>query len=377
MSPKVAHLTSVHQRHDTRIFYKMCKSGKTHGFKIFLVVADGKKDSEIDGIFVRDVGRSRSRLHRMWKTTNRVFQTAVSINADLYHLHDPELMPIGLKLKNQGKRVIFDSHEDFPKQLLGKPYLPIFVNWVFSRFFAQYETFACKRFDGIIAAAPLNKKKFLQINRNTIDICNYPIISELQRKTRINKKNFSVCYVGGLTRSRGISELITAVEQCRKDIRLNLCGRFESFTYEKEVRSLAGWRKVDFHGFVGRDKVREILNRSLAGMVTLHPLANYVEALAVKMFEYMSVGIPVIASDFPLWREIINGNSCGLLVDPLNPEAIAAAIDKLVEDPHYARYMGVNGQKAIREKYNWGIEENKLIAFYQKILSRASISTSL
>ena len=75
------------------------------------------------------------------------------------------------------------------------------------------------------------------------------------------------------------------------------------------------------------------------------------------MFEYMSSGVPVIASNFPLWREIIEGNNCGICVDPLNPTAIATAIDTLAKDPDRARQMGRNGQKAVLEKFNWSAEE--------------------
>lgn len=86
------------------------------------------------------------------------------------------------------------------------------------------------------------------------------------------------------------------------------------------------------------------------------------------MFEYMSAGIAVIASDFPLWREIIEGNDCGLCVNPLDPQAIAAAIDTLAQDPERARKMGQNGQCAMQKHYNWGIEERKLLQLYRTIL---------
>jgi len=370
--PLLVHLSSVHSRYDTRIFHKMCKSAVAYGFRVTLIVADGMGDSEESGVSIHDVGKSKSRIDRMWGATSCVYQAALSLNADLYHLHDPELMPIGLKLKYRGKKVVFDAHEDLPKQLLGKPYLNKVARRVLATVLSLYEAHVCRRFDGVIAATPFIKDKFVRINKNSVDICNYPLLSELENGANVPQKQRKICYVGGLTRSRGISELVTAMDFCRESARLELGGRFESAAYENEVRSLPGWSHVDAHGHVGRDKVWEIMNQSLAGMVTLHPLVNYVDALPVKMFEYMSTGIPVIASNFPLWTEIVNGNSCGLLVDPLNPEMIASAIDKVVEDPDNAQYMGMNGLRAIKTKYNWGIEEKKLSNFYRKILSRAS-----
>jgi glycosyltransferase involved in cell wall biosynthesis len=97
-------------------------------------------------------------------------------------------------------------------------------------------------------------------------------------------------------------------------------------------------------------------------------MPNHIDAQPNKMFEYMSAGLPLIASDFPLWREIVEGNDCGVCVDPADPAAIAEAIDRLVENPDLARRMGENGQRAVHERYNWAIEEKKLLALYDTVL---------
>jgi glycosyltransferase involved in cell wall biosynthesis len=120
-------------------------------------------------------------------------------------------------------------------------------------------------------------------------------------------------------------------------------------------------------GVLDRRGVAEVLGRSVAGLVTLHPLVNYLDALPIKMFEYMSAGIPVIASDFVLWREIVQDGGCGLCVDPLKPNEIANAIDYLVTHPDEARRLGQNGRRAVVERYNWTVEEGKLLAFYGRL----------
>ena len=364
----IAHLTSAHPRHDTRIFLKQCQSLVGAGHLVILIVADGCGHALENGIEIRDVGSSRGRIDRIRNTSNRVFSVACKIDADLYQLHDPELIPIGVKLKRMGKRVVFDSHEDAPAQMLGKPYLNKSLLWMLSKCLTVYESWACGKFDGVIAATPFIRDKFLRINPMTVDINNYPLLEELENTSFWAEKRKEVCYIGGIAKIRGIQEVCAAMALLKSDARLNLGGLFSEPSLENEVKSLPGWQRVNSMGFLDRDHVREVLSRSMAGLVTLHPIINYLDALPVKMFEYMCAGIPVIASDFPLWREIIGGNNCGLLVDPLDPVAIAKAIDYLVENPREAERMGKNGRRAIELRYNWESEEKKLLGFYDKIL---------
>ncbi|MBU0664999.1 MAG: glycosyltransferase family 4 protein [Proteobacteria bacterium] len=365
---KVVHLTSVHSRNDTRIFIKQCRSLAAHGYEVTLVVADGQGDEYQDKVRIVDVGHLPGRLNRIFKTTRRVLKKAIELNADLYHFHDPELIPVGLKLKRLGKKVIFDSHEDVPQQLQGKPYLNPPLLRMLSNAFGLFERYACPRFDGIIAATPFIRDKFLAINPHSVDINNFPLIGELDAAVPWMDKRDEVCYVGGIGAFRGIRELVRACEFVQTPARLNLAGRFSEPDVEAEVKSYPGWGRVNELGFVDRAGVREVLGRSLAGLVTFHPLPNHIDAQPNKMFEYMSSGIPVIASNFHLWCEIIEGNDCGMCVDPLDPSAIAEAIDFLVSHPERARQMGENGQRAVQARYNWSVEEAKLLDLYKNIL---------
>lgn len=364
---QIAHLTSAHPRDDVRILLKECLSLSRQGHAVTLVVADGLGDASHLGVAIADVGRSSGRLGRMLGATRRVLRRAIELDAEVYHIHDPELLTICLALKRRGKKVIFDAHEDVPKQILGKHYLHHALRKAIAWAFARYERYVCRRLDGVITATPTIREKFLRIHANTLDINNYPVLGELDAIPGGEKSSHEVCYVGSIAVIRGVRELVQALELTQTDIQLNLVGGFSESRTEEEVRGYPGWSKVLAWGVQGREGVRDAMARSVAGLVTLHPTPNYIESLPIKMFEYMSAGIPVIASDFPLWRDIVEGCRCGVCVDPLDPTQIARAMDDLVRDPKKALQMGRNGRQAVTERYNWAVEEKKLQAYYTRL----------
>lgn len=364
----IVHVTSVHARTDTRVFLKECRSLAQRGHAVTLLVADGLGSEVRDGVRIESVSEAKGRLKRMGLVSLRLLRKALRLKADLYHLHDPELIPMGLFLKAWGAKVVFDAHEDLPKQVLTKPYLPIPLRRIMSRITSVFLRVTLPWLDGLVAATPSIRNSLLCINTKTVDINNYPIQGELACGDRSVPPNRSICYIGGINRIRGAFELVSALAYLPEDIRLQLAGPFEDSALETSLKCLEGWRQVDYLGVIDRVAVRDVMASCLAGVVTFLPAPNHVESQPNKIFEYLSAGLPVIGSDFPLWQSILGEGPCGLCVNPQDPRAIAHAILSLVSQPELALAMGQHGQRAVRERFNWEAESVKLGAHYDSIL---------
>ncbi len=366
MTKTICHLTSVHQYNDTRIFHKECVSLARYGYPTYLISL-GCETKKVDGVNVISSGpKFSSKFKRMTQGVYSVYKKAIEINADVYHFHDPELLFVGWLLKQKGKKVIYDVHEDVPRQILSKPWIWKPIQTSVSIGTEKIENFIASKLSGIITATSTIANRFSQINKNTIAINNYPLLEELQTNTIWENKKNEICYIGGISIVRGIVELNKAIA-FNTTIKLNLVGNFQPPSLAKELEPHLFWKQINYLGFVDRKKIAEILAVSKVGMVTLHPIINYLDAHPIKMFEYMSAGIPVIASNFPLWKSIVEGNQCGICINPMNPKEIADAITYLLAHDKEAEQMGKNGRKAIEEKFNWEMEEQKLIAFYQNL----------
>jgi glycosyltransferase involved in cell wall biosynthesis len=373
---KVCHITSVHSAMDTRILIKECQSLQKAGHEVVYIVPNAE-DSVQFGVKIKGVSSTAAnRLKRMVNTTSLVYEEALRQDADLYHFHDSELIPIGLKLKAKGKKVIYDVHEDLPEQILSKQWIPGPLRKSVAFGAKNFEKYASKRFDAVVTATPYINERFKTYNSNSVTIHNYPLLQELMKSTDVqdvpeplkdDKKR--VVYLGGIYLLRGIKEMVRSVEKVNETqpVEFRLGGSFAPASLEDEVKKMSGWKHVNYLGFLNRKEVKEELSYSNAGLVLLHPEPRFVVSYPIKLFEYMSAGLPVIASNFPLWQDIVRDNECGICVDPLNIEEIAKAIESILNNPDLAAEMGAKGRRAIEEKYNWEKESERLIELYERL----------
>jgi glycosyltransferase involved in cell wall biosynthesis len=362
---KVCHMTSAHPVHDIRIFRKECCSLAKFGYEVYLVAPNCEEEHK-DGVHIVSIEvKGKGRLNRMLIKSRAVYKKSLELDADIYHFHDPELLRFALRLKRKGKIVIYDAHEDLPRQILGKPYLK--GRTLISLFFEWYENFVVQKLDAVIAATPFIRDRFLKLSPNTIDINNYPLQSEIDlQDPNPSVKENSVCFIGGISEIRGTLQVVKAMAYTT--CRLDLAGAIPD-AFRGKLQVDPGWKQVNELGLIDRGKAFEIKKKAFAGIVTFLPLPNHINAQPNKIFEYMASGLPVIGSDFPLWSEIIIENNAGLCVDPTNPEEIAQAIQYLNDHPDIAVEMGANGRRIVEKKYNWSFEEKKLISFYNQLKS--------
>jgi hypothetical protein len=374
MGIKVCHITSVHQPGDARIFVKECQSLAQYGYEVYFVFAASESSKEIvNGVTKIGVKRAGDgRINRFIKDTKNVIEAAKNTGATIFHFHDPELIPHAVKLHKRGNIVFYDAHEDLPLQVLSKHYIPSLIRKPIAFFASLLEKWMVKNCSAIVAATPSIQNKFLKLGANCITVHNFPRIDELLIDISSKPEHdFAVCYVGGIMATRGIYQLTDAMAEL--NCKMHLCGSFSPLSLRNEIVSKPGWENIIEHGFLSRSEVADVYRKCDVGVVTLLPSPNYIDAYPVKMFEYMAAGLAVVASDFPLYKSIVEDNQCGICVDPSDANAIKAAILSLSQNPELCKQYGINGQQMVKSKYNWNSEAEQLFKLYQTEILKAKI----
>ena len=366
---KVCHMTSAHAPGDVRIFHKECVSLAKAGYQVYLV--ERGESYEASGVHVIGVGQpSGGRLTRMTAFSKKIYETARALDADIYHFHDPELLPYGHKLKKLGKTVIFDSHEIYEIQMRKKPYLPDWAAALIAKAYTLYERYVVHRLDGaVVPSLRADKPFFGGAARRLVTVDNTPKLEELYDRydPEVPRDPRQVCYVGGLTEARGITVSTQAVHAA--GCRLALAGRFIPAGYEARLRAMPEFSCVDYRGMLNRDEITALLNASGIGLCLMARGAQFDCAtnFNVKTYEYMAMGIPVILSCNASNRKLLDKWNFGISVDPGNVEEVTGAIRYLLDHPEEARRMGENGRRAVKEAFNWNVEEAKLLELYAEL----------
>jgi len=361
---KITHLTSAHPRYDMRIFHKECSSlAKNKEYIVSLIVADNKGNEYINNVNIYDVGKLSGRVNRMSRTIFSVYKQAVKLDSDIYHFHDPELIPIALLLKKKKKKIIFDIHEKLSLQILNKTYINKKLRKFISLSYSTIENYAAKRFDYLFVPQPSMVNEYLKLNKTEL-IENFVILNETPKKDLNSKENI-IFHPGALNKERGLWNMIHSVKEL-KNCKLYLAGGIKQIdlTNIKKINS----KNIEYLGLLTPKEVQMLYHKTSLGLILYNNVGQYYLSYAVKLFEYMSYGIPVIMPNFGEWVDFNKENECGINVDPTDPNKVKEAILSLLNDPEKIKKMGKNGKKAIDEKYNWDIVEKKLFKVYKELI---------
>jgi glycosyltransferase involved in cell wall biosynthesis len=383
---KICIFTSAHLVNDIRVFKKELISLLKNGYEV--IYYTNSIDKNMDKSYVQNSNHAEFEHQNLkiiynndYNEKNRIKRFLRSFliyfnldkNCDIYHFHDPDLIISGLLLKLIGKKVIYDVHENYVNTIEEKEYIPKKLQKSISFLFEKLETFASKRFDSVICATSKISERFKLVGvKNVVTINNFPFKDELLIESNNNVKNNTIIYTGGITKKRGITQLINAIEIVNKKIncRLIMAGEIPK-DYHEELKKLKGWGFVEYKGLLSRKNMSIELSKAKIGVVLFLPEKNHIDAQPNKLFEYMSAKLPIVCSSFPLWESIVTKNKIGLSANPLNPQEIASAITTLLKKENELKEMGNIAKNLVDTKYNWDKEEQKLIELYKKLEGRS------
>jgi glycosyltransferase involved in cell wall biosynthesis len=364
----IIHFTTVHPRDDSRIRSKELASlARAFDGQVALYVQDGLGD-DIDprhGYPVVDTGPRLGRLPRMLVGGWRMFRAVLKARPRIAHFHDPELLPWALLLQFAGIKVVYDVHEDVPRQVRHNPSLSPLAQRVLPPFVSLAEWIGGLLISGFVVPTKTIFDRFPA--GRTVLVRNFPLLEELHTpaSTPMRDRPLEFSYVGLISEVRNIYAMVETVRRVSPPAQLRLAGKFAIAETEARARTMPDWPEVRFEGWKSRQGIADLLADGRAGLVLLKPVEHEMVSLPIKLFEYMAAGLPVISSDFPVWREIVESANCGLMVDPLDLDAIVAAMQWILDNPDEAEALGCRGRQAVEDQYNWEPEGAALVAFYR------------
>ena len=368
----VVHFTTVHPPLDGRIFQKECRTLASAGYSVTLA-ARGTPDRAVDGVrFISLDEVPGGRLRRAIEGNVRLVRRLLAERADVYHFHDPELLPLGLLLRVAGRRVVYDAHEHLRDDIRSKTYLSPLLRPIIGGVVGSLEWLMARTGSHVVAATPTIAAQF-PASRTTV-VHNYPIIDEIPEGAASFAEYVdrppAGSYIGALSplrHSREMFEAADLVRSRRPDFSLVTAGT--AF----QVGDPATHAGVDYLGTVPRSSIPALLAEARFGVMLLADAPNCADGLPTKFFEYAASGLPVVVSRSTLGiARIVDEERCGLTVDERSPLEIAQAMDWLLDNPADAYEMGVRGARAVRSRYRWEEEAHELLAAYDQLLGRTA-----
>jgi glycosyltransferase involved in cell wall biosynthesis len=362
---RIAYVSSAHQWSDNRVHLREAASLASAGHFVTLVAVEHETEVPATGVRVVTIPQ-RSRLSRVLVGGGEAVLRALATRPEVIHLHDPELIWSIPFLRALGRKVVYDAHEDLPSQVLDKYYLSSGLSKVLA-VFARLAVWVAGRSTAVVAATETIAATYPTAKTHVVH--NYPRLRPEDAAAELSERPHVVGYIGAMSKQRGAVEMVDAFASSKfpGDWHAVVAGSTAPSSLLPTLESRPGWARVDYRGVLSPGDARDVLNECRVGLVLFQRNRAHVDSLPTKMFEYLAAGIPVIASDFELWRSILGTHECGLLVDETDPDAIAAAVALYASDEDLLLKHGANARRAAREVLNWDSEEKVLLDLYETL----------
>jgi glycosyltransferase involved in cell wall biosynthesis len=368
---KICHITVGHSPLDDRIFYKECSSlAKIYNDVTIIAPNDIQLEPKNR---VKFVTFPKLGLFSNLKTA---YKKAVEVDADIYHIHEFELLPYALMLKfKYGKKIIHDAHETiyyyFTEFSRRSRFLTVPVGAI-----AQAIEWFCSIFvDQVITVTPWVAKGFKPFNKNLDLIYNYPLLAHFNMDKNVEKTETPlILYPGQISTARNIDIMVKSmlfVKQKFPKAKLLLLGNTTPWFKDDLDRVLNENNLhdvVEIKAPIPYSEIPDLMKSATIGLASMAPNESFKRSIQIKPFEFMCAGIPVVAARVPSTEIYVEKSNAGVLIDDPTPESIADGIMKLLSNPDLISEMGINGKRAVTENFNWSKEEIKLYNIYQKVI---------
>jgi glycosyltransferase involved in cell wall biosynthesis len=338
----VLHLTTVHRPRDVRIFHKEARAAAAAGAGAWVAAPR------------EPIPRAR-RLAAGW----RLARQARRRDADLYHVHDPELLPAALWLARGGRPVVYDAHEYLGETARTKRWLPRALRLPVALAAERLERAAARRLTAVVAANEDLAARFAAAGARAVSVSNSPWQDAFPEPAALPDAPVAL-YVGGLGPLRGLEVMRAAFPLVDvAGARLVLAGPGDPGALPPGAEHL---------GPVDHSRVPDLLAAARVAWVPLQRHGNYDRAVPTKLVEAMAAGRPVVASDLGRMGAIVREAGCGLLVPPADPAAHAAALAQLLSDDGDAARMGAAGRQAFLAGLGFEPQARALTSLYAEVL---------
>jgi len=369
----VCHISSMHNNWaEDRIYQRACQGLAREGVEVHLVFTRPDELPKEEGVHFHWIDK-REGWKRRWFSSIQAVNIAINVKADIYHFHDPDLLPHIMKIKKKlpNAKLVYDIHENYQSRF-NQWGLPLFLG----RFFRKYETRKINQMDGFVTVTQSLKDLFLKakkpgvVIRNTVDVHRLThIVTE-----EIQPFEIPTIYTSGShSHSRLVLQTVQSMKYVPKDLnfRMMFAGRY-SPGIKEELLAQAKMDETDkllhLEGMLPWDENFKRTAKALCGCVFYENNQNNQIGTPNRIFEYMFSGIPIVVSDYPELRNIVEKAKCGLIVSSEKPEEMAKAFEFLLRNPQEAKEMGENGRKAIFEDFGYHVDLKNTIDFYCQIM---------